>query len=162
MRELQRRRPRPDSGGFRQLARTGLKYGAVGALGVVVNSVTLAALYQGAHLPLFPSSVLAVETSIIGNYLLNDRWTFGRQRLSLRRFAKFNLATVAALAITPSLVSLLVVLGVNFMLANFVAITANAAINFTTSAFWVWRPLRGGALAWSPSSWDSSSSSPSH
>ncbi len=161
MRELERHRRSPATAGFRGLVRTGTKYALVGALGIVVNTITLAALYQWAHLPLFVSSVLAVELAIAGNYLLNDRWTFARPTLSLRRFAKFNLATIAALVITPTFVWLLAEAGVQFLLANLLAITANAGINFTTSALWVWGPWGGGAQAWSASSWQSSSSSPS-
>lgn len=141
------------------LARAGVKFGIVGALGVVVNTAMLMVLYRGAHLPLFPSSLLAVEVSIIGNYLLNDYWTFEQQHPSLRRFVKFNLATLTALVVTPSLVWLLVGFRMQLLLANLVAIGAGAALNFTASAFWVWRPAEGGAHAWSTSSSQGSSSS---
>lgn len=150
--------PRPPAGQMNSLARTALKYAVVGVIGVLVNSITLAALYEGAHMPLFLSSALAVEMAIISNFLLNDRWTFARRRPSVRRFLKFNLATVAALAITPSIVWLLVAVEVHYLTANLIAIIATAGVNFATSAFWVWKPPGGGERAWSPFSWQSSSS----
>lgn len=55
------------------------KFGAVGGSGVVVNLAFLAGFrWIGFHDSL--SSALAIEVSIISNFILNERWTF-RERL---------------------------------------------------------------------------------
>ena len=57
-----------------------LKFGAVGGSGVIVNLAFLAGFrWIGFHDSL--SSALAIEVSIISNFILNERWTF-KERLS--------------------------------------------------------------------------------
>lgn len=129
----------------RQLVRLGVRFGIVGLTGVVVNSATLALLYRVLHVPLIPSSLVAVELSIVGNYLFNDRWTFGRRRPSWRLFGKFNLATAGALVITPVVVWSLVHLGLHFLVANVIGIAIGAGLNFATSTLWVWGLPEEGA-----------------
>ena len=123
------------------LAGAGVRFGFVGLCGVVVNTAVLALLYRGAHLPLFVSSLLAVESSIAGNYLLNNWWTFHGQQPSWRGFAKFNVACIGALVLTPIVVWLLTDAHLYLILANLVGIAAGAGLNFTLSALWVW-PFR--------------------
>jgi putative flippase GtrA len=142
-----------------QVVRVGVKFAIVGLSGVAVNSAVLFLLYRALHVPLFPSSLVAVEVSIVTNYLLNDRWTFSRARPSWRLFAKFNLATAGALLVTPTAVWSLVHLGLHFLLANIIGITIGAALNFATSTLWVWGLPEGGARLCSTSSSGRSSSS---
>jgi putative flippase GtrA len=141
-------------------ARVGLKFAIVGVCGVLVNSAVLAVLYSALHLPLFPSSVVAVEMSIVSNYLLNDRWTFTRTSPSWRRFFKFNVACAGALAVTPTVVWLLHELGLHFLVANLIGIAAGAVLNFVASTLWVWGIPEGGVHRCSTSSSPHSSSSP--
>jgi putative flippase GtrA len=159
MSEVQRTPLTTVIGSAARLARTGVKFGLVGAIGVLVNTATLTLLYQGAHVPLFAASLVAVELSIVSNFLLNDVWTFAMDRPTWRRFAKFNLATAGALAVTPSMLWLLVALHFHFLAANLLGIAAAAALNFTTSTLWVWKVPEGGEESCSKfSSPDSSSS----
>src|SRR5215471_6056180 len=69
------------------------KFLAVGGIGVLVNSFALFVLFQLVHLPLVVASTLSTELVIVNNFFWNDRWTFGRPQLSLRRFARFNLVS---------------------------------------------------------------------
>jgi putative flippase GtrA len=145
--------------GLHQLLRLGVKFAIVGLSGVVVNSIVLIVLYRALHVPLFPASLVAVELSIISNYLLNDRWTFSRARPTWRLFAKFNLATAGALLVTPTVVWSLAHVGLHFLVANIIGIALGAALNFATSTLWVWGLPEGGARLCSTSSSGRSSSS---
>src|SRR5690348_13857982 len=69
----------------------------VGGSGVLVNSLALFLLFQWAHLPLLLASALSAELAIVNNFYWNDRWTFGCPQLSWRRFAQFNLVSLAGL-----------------------------------------------------------------
>lgn len=150
---------RPRQTRLGRLVRVGVKFGVVGLCGVAVNSAVLFLLYRSLHVPLFPSSLVAVEVSIVGNYLFNDRWTFSRARPSWRLFGKFNLATAGALVVTPTVVWSLVHLGLHFLLANIIGIAVGAGLNFAASTLWVWGLPEGGARLCSTSSSGRSSSS---
>lgn len=130
------------------LAATALKFATVGAFGLLINTSILALLYGELHMRLFMSSLLAVECSIVSNYLLNDRWTFGRRRPCWRLFVKFNLATSVVLSTTPSAVWLLVHSGLPLLVANVIGMAVGAALNFTTSTLWVWGFSKGGVRPW--------------
>src|SRR6266571_8834272 len=84
------------------------KFLVVGGTGVLVNSLALFILFQWTHLPLVVASALSTELGIVNNFYWNDRWTFGRTQLSLRRFAQFNLVSLAGLVITTGTLWVLV------------------------------------------------------
>lgn len=112
----------------------------VGGSGVLVNTAALWGLYQVAGVPLLVASALAVEMAIASNFVWNDRWTFGRARLSARRFARFNLASLAGLLISVCTTWLLVHrLGAHYLLANLMGISAGSVWNFVVSLAWTWR-----------------------
>lgn len=115
-----------------------LKFGIAGACGWLVNTGVLALLYGLLHLPLVGSSLAAVELSIVTDYLLNDHCTFGWRRPSWRLLAKGNLASCSVLAVTPTVLWLLVHSGLQFLVANLIAVAAGIAMNVTTITLWVW------------------------
>jgi putative flippase GtrA len=87
---------------------------------------------------LVAASVLAVELAAISNYLLNDTWTFAARSRSLRRFAKFNTASLAGLALNVLSVLVLTRLGLYFLVADLIGIAAGFAANYALSVRWVW------------------------
>lgn len=61
-----------------------IKFGAVGALGVIVNLSVLAVMRQlGCSDTL--ASAIAIEVSILSNFALNERWTFKARARALER-----------------------------------------------------------------------------
>jgi len=115
-----------------------LKFAAVGGLGAVVNTAALYVLHVWVGLPLVAATALAVEIAVVHNYLLNDRWTFAVRILSLRRFVKFNASVLAGLGINVLLVWALAHEGMHFLMANAFGMAAAFAVNFGSSAGWVW------------------------
>lgn len=115
-----------------------LKFAIVGTTGVVVNISALYALSRWAGLPLVAASALAVELAAISNYLLNDAWTFAVRAPSLGRLAKFNIASLAGLALNVLSVWLLTRVGLYFLMANLIGIAAGFVANYTFSVSWVW------------------------
>ena len=114
------------------------KFAVVGGAGVIINTSVLYLLSRWAGLPLVAASALAVELAAIANYLLNDNWTFAVRSPSLRRFAKFNTASLAGLALNVLSVLVLTRLGLYFLVANLIGIAAGFAANYTLSVRWVW------------------------
>ena len=124
-----------------RLTRLG-RFLVVGGTGVLVNSLALLVLFQWTHLALVLASVLAAELAIVNNFYWNDRWTFKRTQLSLRRFARFNLVSLAGLVITTGTLWILVRhLGVYYLTANLLGIALATAWNFVANSLWTW----GGA-----------------
>jgi len=118
------------------------KFLVVGGTGVVLNNAALYAFYQMLRLPLVVASTLAVTLAIGNNFVLNDRWTFGRSRHadSLRRFLRFSLVSLAGLAITTAtLWALVTFLNVPFLVANVVGIGLSTGSNFVANLNWTWR-----------------------
>ena len=132
-----------------RLTRLG-RFLVVGGTGVLVNSLALLVLFQWAHLALVLASALAAELAIVNNFWWNDRWTFRlplpadnkRTQLSLRRFARFNLVSLAGLVITTGTLWVLARhLGVYYLTANLLGIALATAWNFVANSLWTW----GGA-----------------
>jgi putative flippase GtrA len=118
--------------------RRALKFAVVGGAGIVINTSALYVFSRWARLPLVLASVLAVELAAIGNYLLNDTWTFAVRSPSIRRFAKFNAAALLGLALNVLSVWLLTGLGLYFLAADLIGIAAGFAANYALSVRWVW------------------------
>lgn len=115
-----------------------LKFACVGCIGIGVNTIVLYILSRWLGLPLAASSAVAVELAIISNYFINDRWTFASRAMSVRRFAKFNVASLAGLGVNVATLWLLTRLGMYFIAANLIGIALGFASNYALSSVWVW------------------------
>lgn len=114
------------------------KFAVVGGAGVILNTSVLFLLSRWAGLPLVAASALAAELAAIANYLLNDTWTFAVRSPSLRRFAKFNAASLAGLTLNVLSVLLLTRAGLYLLVADLIGIAAGFAANYALSVRWVW------------------------
>lgn len=120
-----------------------IRFGLVGLSGVAVNTTVLWALAREAHLAVPLASVLATETAILSNFMLNDRWTFGdaaRRHRFLARLARFNGVSLGGMAITAGLLMLLIsYAGLHLLLANVLAIGGAMTWNYVVNSRWTWR-----------------------
>jgi dolichol-phosphate mannosyltransferase len=115
----------------------------VGASGVGVNMGILWLLIGKFGLQSAPAVLLAVETSICTNFMLNDVWTFGagrRIRPWAARLLIFHGAAALAAGVNLGVFLLLNMAGgVYYLAANLVAIGVASVINFGLSATLIWR-----------------------
>jgi dolichol-phosphate mannosyltransferase len=115
------------------------KFLVVGSSGALVNSGALYALHGKAHLPLVAASASATGLAIAHNYVWNDRWTFRRARMSLRRFVRFGLVSLVGLGIAEIVLVVLVTTAmVDYLLANLAGIALATLWNFTANVVWTW------------------------
>jgi dolichol-phosphate mannosyltransferase len=126
-----------------------IRFGIVGACGIVVNQGLLMLLHGSFGLPLLLASPVAIETSILTNFTLNSRWTWkidlgGSVRSWLRKAVKYHAATVASAAVGNLMVlmSLVHLFGVDYRLANLAGIAVGAGLNYFAGEFWVFRKPR--------------------
>jgi len=85
-------------------SKTFLKFGLVGASGVAVNLVSFTVLLN-LGMNKFLASPVAIEVSIITNFLLNNYWTFSEREMNDKvhiRGLKFNVVSFVALAVSYS------------------------------------------------------------
>ena len=121
-----------------------LRFGLVGASGVVVNQGLLMLLHGKLGAPLLVSSAVAIECSILSNFLLNSKWTwrhdYGRSlRAWLEKAIRYHAATALSAFVGNIAVLMLLVrvFDVDYRLANLVGIAAGAALNFLAGEFWI-------------------------
>jgi dolichol-phosphate mannosyltransferase len=126
-----------------------VKYCLVGATGVIMNMGALAVL-TGAGMAYFHAGILAVETSIGTNFLLNEFWSFAdyarRHRgviPRLLRFLTFNLFCAGGAAL--SLITLWFFteyVGCHYLLSNLLGISLATAWNYGMNANLTWESAR--------------------
>jgi dolichol-phosphate mannosyltransferase len=124
-------------------ARTFIKFCMVGATGVVVNLGAFSALLAWGANP-YAASPLAVEVSILWNFLLNNAWTF-RYRPKAEhigvRGLKFNVISLASLAVTfGTFVSLSKLFPeLPLTVDQLAAILPTTAINYFLNSYWTFK-----------------------
>ncbi|MCE5242642.1 MAG: GtrA family protein [Syntrophobacteraceae bacterium] len=131
-----------------------VKFGAVGASGVVVN---LALLYAGqeylfvfldsAGMRLNASLTLAIFFSTVNNFSWNRAWTWADRRLShdkpvVLQFFQYALACWVGIVLQVAVTKLLVAFGLYYMIANLTAIVLASAFNFVVNDLWTFSRLK--------------------
>lgn len=125
-------RPRPSRSGamFHRFA----KFSAVGAGGVIVQTVTLAVLLRVGGMHYLMATALSVEASVLNNFVWHRRWTWAdrprsRAALTLLRFNATNgaMSLIGNLAVMFILVS---GLKLNPHAANLITIAICSLVNF--------------------------------
>lgn len=117
-----------------------LRFGAVGASGVLVNTLVLWALAHHTQLAVWLAGAVAAEAAIVSNFLLNDRWTFRGcgARGALGRFARFNGVALGGMVIAVALLALLSAAGLDLLVANGAGVGVAAGWNYAASRRWAW------------------------
>lgn len=121
------------------------KFVLVGGSGVFVNLGLYIAFSRGLSLPLELASALAIELSIMSNFMLNNSFTFSRRAPvnGLRkRFLRFHLVAGAAGLVNFS-VLLLLAKGWGWwdILANLMGIACATVVNYVLNSRWTWKEL---------------------
>lgn len=119
-------------------------FGLVGSSGVVVNTIILYLCKSIIGWPLWLSSTLAVEISIISNFFGNHHLTFRKSSNKdplLHKFIKFQLISLVALTITVT--GLLVMTRLwgedLYLVWNLIAIALAFLVNFALNTKITWK-----------------------
>ena len=121
-----------------------LKFNLVGGVGIVVQFVALLLLKGVFHFHYLAATAIAVEAAVVHNFVWHEQFTWSDRvqaswRRSLPRFARFNLTT-GAVSILGNLALMKVMVGyggMNYLLANALAIILCSLANFLVSEQWV-------------------------
>jgi dolichol-phosphate mannosyltransferase len=120
-----------------------LKFCIVGTSGVFVNMGLLILFTRMFGLLIEYASPIAIELSIISNFVLNNIWTF-RTRLVktslLKRLLRFHIVAFSA-GIVNYIILLSLHYGLGFMdiIANLIGIAAATIVNYVLNSRWTWK-----------------------
>ena len=111
------------------------KFSAVGATGILVQAIALAVLLRLIGLHYLVATALAVEASVLHNFVWHRRWTWRDREPSrwLAMLVRFNL-TSGMLSLAGNLLLMFVFVGgmkLNAIIANLITIAICSLINFT-------------------------------
>ncbi|AEF97133.1 glycosyltransferase [Methanotorris igneus] len=116
-----------------------IKFGIVGATGIVVNEGLLYILVL-LGCPLYIASLVAIESSILSNFILNDLWTFKDRKEGsfISRCLKYHGAVALGAVVNFITLLALVSLGVHYLIANLIGISLGFVVNYIGSEVVVW------------------------
>jgi len=119
-----------------------VRFALVGAIGTIVNLGVLAVMRYWAHIAHEISSAVAIELSVISNFILNDIWTFRRSRRSgfVQSVLRYHLSNLAGILTQyGTSVALFRFLSLESIMAQFIGIIAGFFVNYFLSKSLVWR-----------------------
>lgn len=117
------------------------KFAVVGISGIFINMIILAMLKEWFSVPLVGASFIAIELSIISNFVLNDNYTFRGEKNDkswLHRLFSFNAVSVGGMLINVVVLALLSTVGVWYIIGNFVGILVGFGWNFIGNRRLTW------------------------
>ncbi|MFP4458872.1 MAG: GtrA family protein [Candidatus Zixiibacteriota bacterium] len=114
------------------------KFAIVGISGIVVNQGLLVLLKEAFDVRTAIAGIIAIELSIITNFLLNNFWTWKDNQVGSFwvRFLKYHLVTSVSGGINYLILLLLTHLGMHYFIANLAGIAFGMVINFFLNHFW--------------------------
>ena len=120
-----------------------LRYCIVGVLGVCVNFLTYFALTRFAGWAPELSSPIAIELSIISNFVCHNLWTFVKrikQTVFINRFFKFHIvAGIAGIINYAFFITLINALILNDLISLFLGIAIGTVFNYAGNSLWTFR-----------------------
>lgn len=117
-----------------------IKFNAVGLSGVAVNEIALAVLAFLGLYYLYADAV-AIEISIVSNFVFNDIWTFKDRRHGhiVARFVKFNALMLLGLAVNLAVVFVGTDrFGIHPLLSNLIGIAVAFLLRYFLSVKYTW------------------------
>ena len=123
-----------------------LRFNTVGLMGVTVQVTTLFGLRSLLGIHYLPATALAVEATVLHNFLWHEHWTWSQTTESAHpgivgRLLRFNL-TVGTVSILQNLflMKLLVAeLDLHYLLASLISITTCSLLNYFISGWFVFK-----------------------
>ena len=128
--------------GFRSLEDF-MKYSLVGVSGVFINLGLYLFLTRYYEISEVVAPLIAIESALISNFILNNFWTFGKRITQSRirvKFVKFHLVSgFSALINYSAFLTLFLVFGLYDILANLIGIGLAAVVNYLINSNWTWK-----------------------
>jgi dolichol-phosphate mannosyltransferase len=118
-----------------------INFGIVGLLGIATNMICLSIFKEVFAVPLIYASFLAIEISIVTNFIMNDRWTFHGvkcEKSYIHRLFSYNIISSGSMLINVAVLMALTFIGVNYLIGNLFGIVIGFAWNFLANRKITW------------------------
>jgi len=118
-----------------------VKFAVVGLIGVGVNEGLLILLDKSMGVALLAAGAIAIEVSILSNFVLNDLWTFRDRRTghAAARLAKFNALMFAGLVVNLGVLDVgTTYFGLDAAISNLIGIAAAFFLRYALSVKYAW------------------------
>lgn len=124
-----------------------IKFGIVGATGLAVNIIFFS-LFLALGMNKYYASPLAIELSIIWNFVLNNNWTFrsrGNGSGISTKGARFHVVSIIALGLSYSTFLALSKLMPEYspVIHQIASVVPASLVNYLLNSCWTFRPAEG-------------------
>lgn len=129
-----------------------IKFVCVGGSGLVVNMGLLYLLTEKLSVPYKVSSIIAIETSILSNFFLNNFWTWQERRGSafFQRMLRYHISVLISAFLINWIFLVLFTewFGLYYLVSNFIGIALGTLANFILNDKWTFKesPDSGKAI----------------
>lgn len=122
-----------------------LKYAIVGAFGSIINTAILFILTDYFGIFYLISSIAGIETSLLSNFALNDKWTFKGEKFQHSwkwRLIQYHFTSMLGAIILVVCEYLLTdKLHIYYIYSNIIGIAMVFIINFTINRYTTWKSV---------------------
>jgi dolichol-phosphate mannosyltransferase len=121
-----------------------IKFGIVGASGVLVNMGCLYLLAEFGRIPYFVASVIAIELSIISNFSINLLWTWSDRAgkgTFWGKLLRYHIGAGATAFLGNYLILILLTefFGMHYLISNLIGIGVGTFSNYLINDLWTFR-----------------------
>lgn len=121
-----------------------IKFGIVGASGVVVDMGCLYVFKEYGGIPYFVASVIAIELSILSNFTINLLWTWrdrSEEGTLWTKLVRYHIGAgaTAFLGNYLILVALTELVGMRYMISNLIGIAVGTFANYVINDLWTFK-----------------------
>lgn len=131
----------------RRHTRRFIRFGMVGASGVIVNFLVLTLLVEFGNWHYLLAGLIATESAIISNFTLNDRWTFkdkSTEKSWLVRLSRYHAVALVGLILSVCTLAVLTTVGgLHYLIANLGAVGIATLWNYAGNLRFTWVAQRG-------------------
>jgi dolichol-phosphate mannosyltransferase len=119
------------------------KFLIVGGSGTLVNMFFLWILKDIIGLSLAGAGIIAIEISVMGNFILNNFWTFNSKFFTSHwavRFLKYQISVLIGIGINYAVLIILTqYFNVFYLISNLIGIALATMSNYLLSSRWAWK-----------------------
>lgn len=113
------------------------KYGFIGLLGTVINTLILILSVEVLKLHPMWGSFFGFVGSLIISFFLNTLWTFQNNRVSFRTFFRYTLVSIFGFLINLFIILIIVdTLSLSYLLAQVISVIIVPMVNFLLNKLW--------------------------
>ncbi len=117
------------------------KFSLVGISGIFVNQGCLTLFVSVFGLSLSIAGILAIEISIVSNFLLNNFWTWRDNKTGsfIQRFIKYHAVTLLSGGVNYLILLTLTSFGLHYFISNLIGMGFAALVNFILNHYWTFQ-----------------------